>query len=667
MLKEWKSACPLNCYDVCGLRVYTEGNEIVKIKGDSDHPLTKGKICGKGNFINNRIYDKKRLLYPYKKINDEFIQISWEQAIKEISQIMINYKERYSSTSIMHSHDYSSGGLLKELDKRFFNYFGGVTEVDGSLCWGAGIKAQIYDFGDSRSHSVEDIINAKAIIIWGRNITTTNSHLYPYIIEAKQIGTKLIVIDPMKTNISKEADKYININPGMDGLLALAVAKVIIANEWHDKDFINNYSLGFESFYDQIKKIDINIITKEIGVSASEIYDLAKILVKDKPVMNFLGLGMQRYANGGNTIRAIDALIALSGNIGIKGGGVQYANLPVGKSFNWKELMANDLRLKSRTFSRPSQADDILHADNPPIKMIFITRSNPVVQLPDIAQTIKALNHIETKVVIDLYMTDTAKYADYLLPATSVFEEEDIYYGSMFHNVIRYGPKLIEPQGEAWTDLQIWTALARELSLEGFEKTTDNFLEIALKPLNKFGINLKSLKEKGQYLIPINPVSWSDKFFATPSGKFEFYSELAEKDKVNPVATIVYPLESVQNNKKLKEDFPYNLLTIHPSKSLHSQHRYFLKEKPWVTLSEEVAKENNLVNGDEIKVYNNRGEIMGLAKISKDINPKTIAIEEGWWIDTGFSANFLTSNLKSDLGKGSILYDCAVMLAKIEE
>jgi len=665
MIREWKSACPLNCYDVCGFIVSTDGQKIIKIKGDPDHPITKGKICGKGKLIKNRIYDKTRLVYPYKKVGGRFVKINWGQAIREISQKMLMAKEEFGPTAILHSYDYSSGGLLKGLDRRFFNFFGGMTEVDGSLCWGAGIQAQTYDFGDSLSHDVKDIVNAKTIIIWGRNITTTNSHLYSYILRAKENGSRLIVIDPIKTNISKKADMYININPGMDGVLALAISKIIIDKNLHDKDFIDKYTLGFEEFNHQIREMDINKVAKEIGISISVLNKLVDILVERKPVMSFLGLGMQRYSNGGSTVRAIDALIALTGNVGIKGGGVQYANLSVGNSFNWGELIREDLCLDRRTFARASQAEQILTADEPPIKVMFISRSNPVVQLPNINQTIKALNKVETKVVIDFFMTDTAKLADYILPATSVFEEEDIYYGSMFHNVIRYGPKIIEPQGEAWTDLQIWSALAKELNLIGFDKTIEEYLEIALKPLNNIGINYTSLKEEGQYHLPTNPVPWEDKVFTTPSGKYEFYSVLAKKNGLNPTATVLYPMESVQNNEKLKKEFPYNLLTIHPQKSLHSQHHFLIKEIPWIIISNEIAIENNIGNGEKIRVYNNRGEIQGYAKVSQDINNKTIAIEEGWWLDTGFSANYLTSNELSDLGKGSIFYDCAVMLSKI--
>ncbi|OEF99674.1 oxidoreductase [Vulcanibacillus modesticaldus] len=664
-MKQWRTACPLNCYDVCGLTVTVNQNKIVKIEGDPSHPITRGKICGKGKLLKDRLNDSKRLLYPLKKVDEKFIRISWDQALDEISQRMLDVREKYGPTAILHSYDYASGGLLKGLDQRFFNFFGGMTEVIGSLCWGAGIQGQLYDFGDSLSHDVEDIKNANVILIWGRNITTTNIHLLPFILDAKKSGAKLIVIDPINTGIAKKADLHIKIQPGMDGLLALVISKIIIDNGWHDMDFINKYSIGFDELRKEIGKLDIEKISEEINVEQKLIYDLAYMYAKQKPVMTFLGLGMQRYANGGNSIRAIDALIALSGNVGISGGGVQYANLAVGRSFNWKELLRVDLRKEYRTFKRPSQADEIINAQNPPIKIVFVTRSNPITQLPNQEKTITSFEKIETKIVIDMFMTDTARLADYILPTTSVFEEEDIYYGSMFHNVIRYGPKIVEPRGEAWSDLKIWTELAERLGLNGFKKNSEEYFEIALKPLDKYGIDFKTLKENGQLRLPVPSIPWQDKKFSTPSQKFEFYSERAKKEGLPPTAVISYPKESLQVNPDLNGKYPYNLLSIHPSKSLHSQHHLLVRKedsKPWIIISKTIATEHKINNGDLVQVFNERGFIIGYAKVEQKMNEKTIVIEEGWWRDSDASVNILTSNQLSDMGNGSILYDCAVMI-----
>lgn len=237
----------------------------------------------------------------------------------------------------------------------------------------------------------------------------------------------------------------------------------------------------------------------------------------------------------------------------------------------------------------------------------------------------------------------------------------------MFHGVFRYGPKLIDPPGEAWTDLKIWIEFAKKLGLTGFEKTTDEFLEIALKPLNKYGINLKSLKDKKQFELQLAKIPWEDKKFSTPSGKFEFYSEQAKKNSLNPTAAIVYPKESRENNSLLKEKYPYNLLSIHPVKSLHSQ-KLFPEDNnllPTVILPVKIAEEQAIKENDTVTVFNDRGKIYGKAKIKNNINRNTIVIEEGYWLNSNGSANKLTDNEASDMGNGSILYDCAVNILPI--
>jgi len=664
--RQWKTACPLNCYDVCGFVVTTDNGKIKSISGDPEHPITKGKICGRGKMLKDRIYDHRRLSHPLKKVGNEFIQISWEQAIEEIAAKMIEAKAKYGPTAILHSYDYASGGLLKELDQRFFNYFGGMTKVIGSLCWGAGIQAQLYDFGNSKSSHVNDVINAKTIVVWGRNVTTTNMHLFSFIKAAKENGTRLIVIDPTYNGIAKQADDYLAINPGTDGLLALVISKVIVENNWYDHQFVERYTVGFKELTKQLKQLDIDKISTEIGLDKDKIIDLAKLYSHNKPVMTFLGLGMQRYENGGNTIRAIDALVALSGNIGIKGGGVNYANLPVGQSFNWSELLREDLRTAYRTFTRPSQAEEILIANDPPIKVMFISRSNAVTQLPYVQRTIEALQKVETKVVIDMYMTDTAKMADYVLPTTSVFEEEDIYYGSMFHGVVRYGPQIIEPPAEVKSDLEIWTELAKKLGLVGFIKSKDEFLKLALKPLNKYGIDLRAIKEKGEIELPLEKIPWQDYKFETPSGKFEFFSNQAMMHGINPIAIAAYPKESKQNQEQLTKGYPYHLLTNHPARSLHSQHHFLInQQETLILISDAIAEENGIANGDLLEVFNDRGQVEGRAKIQEHGSKSTIVIEEGHSIETKQNVNRLTSNGLSDMGNGSILYDCLVMIRKI--
>ncbi|WP_339060767.1 molybdopterin-dependent oxidoreductase [Tepidibacillus marianensis] len=659
----WKTACPLNCFDVCGFIVTKENQKVISIEGDPDHPITKGKICGRGKMLKDRMYDPRRLRYPLKKVDKQFVRIPWKQALDEISERMLEIKEKYGPTSILHSYDYASSGLLKELDQRFFNFFGGMTKVEGSLCWGAGIQAQKYDFGNSHSHGVDDLQYSRTIVIWGRNITTTNMHLYPFILEAKKKGAKIIVINPIKNGIAKQADLFLPISPGMDGNLALAMCKVIIDHDWYDHQFIQDHSIGFDFFKQQLEAVHLDNISKEINIDREMIIQLANWYSLNRPTTTFLGLGMQRYANGGNTIRAIDALAALSGNIGVAGGGVNFAHRAVGESFDWAPLLREDLRKEYRVFYRPTQAEEILNTSDNPIKMMFISRTNLATQLPNVSRTIQALENVETKVVLDMFMTDTAKQADYVLPVVSVFEEEDIYYGSMFHPVMRYGPKLIDPPGEAWSDLKIWMELAKRLGLDGFWKTREDFFEMALRPLNKYGIDFQTLKEKKQMVLPIPTVAWADKQFSTPSGKFEFYSQEAMEDGHSPTAIIKKPIE-------IKDEYPYRLLSIHPAKSLHSQHHWLRQkeelESP-IYLPKELAEERNIQEYDRVAIFNQQGRVSGKAIIVEGNHPKTIMMEEGFELLTKANPNMLTPIGLSDMGNGSIFYECRVFIEKVAD
>lgn len=668
MAKVFQSACPLNCWDSCGFHVTVDDGKVIKVDGDPNHPITKGKICGRGRMLEKRTNSQNRLLYPLKKIDGEFKQISWEKALDEIAFHLKEIKEEYGPLAVLHSHDYANNGALKNLDQRFFNCFGGVTELKGSLCWGAGIEAQKWDFGDAYSHAPIDILNSKNIVIWGRNVARTNMHLYENLQLAKKNGAKLFVIDPIHNATAKIADQYISVKPGMDGLLAAGIIKEILRLKLEDSKFLNDHTLGFEEFLKLLNSISLEEISKKTEVTIEMITTLAYIFA-DRPTSIHMGLGMQRYKNGGNTIRLIDALAAVSGNIGISGGGANYANLQVGQSFSFSELTRSDAKEYHRQFTMMKQAEEILEAVNPEIKMIIVTCGNPLLQVPNSNLVKKAFSSVSKLVVIDHYMTDTAMLADYVLPAATSFEEEDIYYSSMYHHYVNYGPKLLEPPGEAKPDLWIWGQLANRLGFgEEFNYSRDEWLEMCIKHLEPFGITLAKLKQQNFIELPVEKIPWEGGHFKTPSGKYEFTSQLGQLKGDSGKLKLSLPEESKWNNPKLAKEFPYSLLTIHPLRSNHSQNYHLLPKEPSVKIevAQNIAEELQLQEGERVRVWNNRGEIEGYLSILKQAHPNTINIDEGIWTRFGGSVNLLTSNGESDNGLGSILYDCLVNLEKIK-
>jgi anaerobic selenocysteine-containing dehydrogenase len=658
------SACPLNCWDSCGFLVTVEDGKVVKVDGNRDHPITQGKICGRGRMLEKRTNSPERLLYPLKKMGGSFQQISWEKALDEIAEKLSYYKETYGSTSVLHSHDYANSGLLSNLDSRFFNLFGGVTELTGSICWGAGIEAQNWDFGDAYSHAPEDLANSKHVIIWGRNVARTNMHLFQNLQAVKKNGAKIYCIDPIYNATAKLADEYFSIKPGFDGLLAAGIMKELLRLNLHDEDFLANHTIGYSDLTALLNSVTLEYISEATEVPVANITHLAEIYA-DRPVSTIMGLGMQRYENGGNTIRLIDALVAVSGNIGIPGGGANYANKQVGQSFSYNKMTLQERKTASRSFTMMKQAEGILSAIDPEIKMGIVTCGNPLTQVPDTTKVREAFSALETLVVIDQYMTDTAELADYVLPAATAFEVEDVYYSSMYHHYVNHGPKLVESPGEARPDSWIWAELANRLGFgEEFSFTREEFMKMGLSSLTEKGITLEKIRAEKFAELPVDKIPWADKKFKTPSGKFEFTSSAAADGTIK----LTLPAETKWTNPELAEKYPYTLLTIHPLRSNHSQHFQLFEPAPYVKveIAESVAIEKGLKNQDYVRVWNDRGEINGYVSILKNAHPGTVNVDEGLSARFGGSVNQLTSSRESDNGLGSTLYDCLVNLKKVE-
>lgn len=666
MSKVHQSACPLNCWDSCGFLVTVENEKVKKVDGDPHHPITEGKICGRGRMLETKTNAPERLRYPMKKQNGEFVRISWYQALDEIADRMQKIKETAGTTAVLHSHDYANNGLLKALDQRFFNGYGGVTEIVGSICWGSGIEAQSWDFGRSYGHAPLDIYNSKHVIVWGRNVSRTNMHLYHHLQQVKKQGATLTVIDPIFNPTAKLADRYISVKPGMDGWLAAGVLKILIQSGKTNEDFIRNHSFGFDEVASLLASVSLEEIIVKTETSIEELQYLAG-LYADGPTATFMGLGMQRYKNGGGTIRWIDALVAASGNVGIKGGGANFGNVQIGESFAKPKLTLPELKTQSRTFSMMTQAEEILTAADPAIEMIIVTCGNPLTQVPNTNKVKEAFEKVPMTVAIDSILTDTAKLCDYVLPTATVFEEEDIYYSSMYHHFVQYGKKLVEPQGEAKSDSWIWAELAKRLGFgELFEYSTEEFLQMGLSSLEKEGVTLERLKEKGHLSLPVKEVPWDDYKFLTPSGKFEFVSSAAEKKGYSGLPQLDVPEESAFHDSRLAEKYPYTLLSIHPQRSNHSQHVPFIEKMQHiqVDISPDIADEQAVQDGDVVVIYNERGRLEGKAKIMKQAHPKTINIDEGMWSAFGGSVNTLTKDTNSDNGMGSTLFDCLVGMKK---
>ena len=645
-------SCPLDCFDTCGLTATVENNRVVDVRGDKSHPLTQGACCEKGRKLLERLYHPQRLTSPLKRTKSGWSEITWDQAIEEMADRFTACIDQYGSNAIL-LYSYSGYvGLIKKVDEVFCNHLGGVTVGRGSLCWGAGIAAQLYDFGAVRGHHPADLAKAKTIILWGRNPADTNMHLMPSIQKARKDGATLVVIDPRRSATAESADIHLKVKPATDGALALCMANIIIENGRHDRQFIKDRVHGFESFREYIQNFSPEKVARITGLDSEDIIRLAEIYSQNRPATIVIGYGLQRYANGGNTVRCIDALGAITGNIGISGGGVNYANHRHAEYMGGELKQSRTKALNRRTFSMADLGGYLKSEDDPPIRCVLVSKANPLVQGPDINQTVEAFKTVDFKVVIDMFMTDTARHADLVLPCTSVLEEEDIIYTSMFSPYLNYSAKVVDPPDSIISEYDLFIKLARRMNLSDYPYISqEEYLKRAIQPLtDTFEIDLTDLKKSGHFCLPESEIPWQDGSFATPSGKYELYSASARDNGQHPLPTYVSP-------QRGDSDYPLQLLTPHLKASLHSQHFLDVDDQPTGYLHPETLQKYEIKDGDTARLRSRRGELKVTARHDDHLAEDIIVVYQGWWHKSG-SVNFLTSTGTSEMGEQAAYYDC---------
>lgn len=651
-----KTACTLDCWDTCSMIAKIKANRVLSVSGNPENPITGRTLCSKGKRHVDMLYHPNRLKHPLIKYKTGWQPLDWDHALDIITEKMIALRQKYPTTALMHCYDAGNGGVLKSIDRRFFNAYGGATSPKGSLCWGAGITAQRYDFGDVLSHDPSDLINSKTILLWSRNPWDTSVHLVPFIQKAARKGAYVIAIDPLKTATAVNCHRHFAPLPGTDGALALAMANVIISEGLVDRGFIVKYVKGCEEFKKHVKGFTPETGEMITGIPKDDIVWLARTYANNRPSSIMLGYGLQRYSNGGNTVRAIDALAALAGNIGVPGGGVNYANRRVPDYIDQNLLEGAGLAQRQRRYPRPKMAAFIEQAESPPIRMFFNARANPVTQAMDSGRLIRALSKVPFKVTIDLFMTDTAAVSDLVLPCRHFLEDEDIIFTSMGHSYINYCNRAVEPRPWIPSELWIFNGLAERLGLDNFPiRNAKWWLERALLPLTKQkGITLDRLK-KGPIKLPgISDVAWENLMFKTPSGKIELYSEKAKKDGHSPVA--VYR----DINPRPTDRYPYRLLTPHKRTSLHSQHFVLVEDGvlPVMYINPAAAAREGIEDGMKALVSTRAGQLECKARIDSSIPDGVVMIYEGWWIKKSGGVNLLTYERQTDMGCQAAYYDC---------
>jgi anaerobic selenocysteine-containing dehydrogenase len=424
-VKIFYNVCPRNCYESCAILSYVQNGRLIKVEGDPAHGYTQGRLCAKGYAYTEYVYSPQRIRYPLRQSprgSGNWERLSWEEALKIIADKILDLHERYGSSLACGYNKYSGNiGVLHQATEGMFRGFGSHTKIHGDACLSAGSEAVEYNWGQRTIVDPEAMAEAKTIVLWGVNPARTAVHQWKFINQARDKGARLLVIDPLFTPSAAQADIYFQIIPGTDGLLAMAVIKLLLDEGQLDQEYIQKHILGWEVLYSYLQEgVTLEEASRVTGVPPEGIRELASFYL-EKPCATWVGYGLQRYSNGGQNIRCIDALVALSGNHRLEGGGLYYNNyvdgLFKGNLCNYPRPRQSDTAERSLDINH--FAEEALSLTDPPLKLLWIANRNPLSQDQDLVNWHKLLDQLELVVTVELFMNETTAQSDIVLPAAT--------------------------------------------------------------------------------------------------------------------------------------------------------------------------------------------------------------------------------------------------------
>ncbi|MCY8426700.1 molybdopterin oxidoreductase family protein [Bacillus vallismortis] len=668
----FKSVCSLDCPDQCGLLIHKKDGKIVKVQGDPDHPVTAGNICNKVRNMTERIYDEKRLTTPLKRTGPKgqaiFEPISWEEAIDTITARWKQLIDEDGAESILPYSFYGNMGKLtaEGMDRRFF-YRLGSSQLERTICSKAGSEGYKYTMGISAGTDPEETIHTKLFIFWGINAVSTNMHQITIAQKARKQGAKIVVIDVHKNQTGRLADWFIPIKPGTDSALALGIMHILFKENLHDEAFLSEYTVGYEELREHVKQYDPDKVSRITGVSTDDIYQLARMYGDTSPSFIRIGNGLQHHDNGGMIVRTIACLPAITGQWLRKGGGAIKHNSEI-LAYNTNALQRPDL-LKGRTprSFNMNQLGKVLLETDPPIRSLFIYGTNPAVVAPEATKVRKGLLREDLFTVVhDLFLTETAAYADIVLPATSAFENTD-FYTSYWHHYIQLQQPVIERYGESKSNTEVFRLLAEAMGFtdQELKDSDEELIRQALDhPDNPYlaEIDYDSLSThsfmKAKREKPLFPGK-----LPTPSGKIELYSQKMKQDGF-PALPAHTPLAN-------DDDLPFmyvpgpNHNFLNSTFSNNPKH-IKLEKTPKLFINTIDAEEYGIVDGDAVRIWNSRGECELAAAVGEQVLPGVV-VSQGLWADEPGKkqlVNALTPDRLSDMGGGATFFSGRVQIEK---
>ena len=675
-----QSVCALDCPDCCSLLINVDAaGKGSRLRGDPGHPITQGFLCGKVARYLDREYSPERLLYPQRRVaakgEGQFTRISWDEALDEIATRLKDIAEQHGSEAILpYSYAGSMGFLTANgMDRRFFHRLG-ASQLNRTICSEAGGAGLIEALGFKYGTEPEQFKHAKLIVAWGANILATNVHLWPFIVEARRNGAKFYTIDPIRHKVGELADRHFSIHPGTDAALALAMMHVIIGERLYDSDYVNKYTLGFDELASKAAEFSPATVAEMTGLGAEEIASLAREYARTRPAVIRLNYGMQRSERGGLGTRLIAYLPVLTGAWRDQGGGLQ---LSTSGAFQLNKLALQRPDLQRKALGRDARVVNMTRLGNalheirdPAVHALVVYCSNPAAIAPDQNRVRSGLARPDLfTVVMEQFQTDTADWADILLPATTFLEHTDLYlaYG---HYYLQLARPALPPPGECRSNVNVFRQLAARMGFddECFQESEDDMIRGLLSSGHPFleGITLERLDRERSIRLNVSPpdqpfLPFAEGGFGTSSGKCEFHAE-----------TICYepPNESRRGDAALRAQFPLELIS---SKNHNSMNSTFGNESrvdtetAVATLHPEDAGKRAILCGDMVRIFNRRGSCVVRAQISDRVSQGVVSVPSVRWpkrASDRCNVNMLTSQRLTDLGEGATFYSCLVQVEK---
>jgi anaerobic selenocysteine-containing dehydrogenase len=650
--------------------VEVEKGKVVKVRGNCNSPVNQGRICVKGKNYPNMVYGPERLLYPLQRIGKrgkgEFKRISWERALDIIYEKLKKLREQYGPESVLYYNRFANLGVMKNCAHGFWYQFGGFTSTYGGLCDSATQEAINLTYGAVKHNRISDIENTRLIILWGSNPAYTNIHLMHYINKAVDKGAKLITIDIRENESGSKSNLYLHPRPGTDGCLALGIANQLIENNIIDDNFIDQHTFGFAKFKELVKNYPLDKVSDTTEIPLHKIKSIINYIKESPEYTLVCGMGVQRYTNAGQTVRAISLLPALTGSIGKKGCGFYFSDRQA-PELNWPFPPPKPDRIRN-SIPVAKLASELDNQVNPPIKAMWIEQANPMTSNPNINLLARAMNKLDLIVIADLFLTDTARMADIILPATSMFEYYDLITG-YGHSYIQLQQKLIEPPGECKHESEIYRMLGKKFgfNLDYLPENNLNTIEKIIGSSN-LNTNIKELKEK-PYLHPsYQEIAFGNLKVNTPTQKIEFFSQRTrDRWGEDPLPVYSEPVENKYSSPNTYNKYPLSLISSHAHNKMNSQFSdmSILKEEPFVWINPHDAVKRGINENDKVRIYNERGSLILKAILTKKVTPGIVHIFFGWW-DGVHQANInkLIRDYISDIGYGTAFHNCLVEIQK---